>query len=728
MSLTSRIRGLVLSSRGQSGGIVTRAATGMSPASLGLETLGSESRGRPRRYGTREALEAYDTSPWVHAIVDRISDSVANLTWEVYRAKKSATRRALSARLAHRKRLELKAAMVKEGDLEPVEAHPVVDLLDAGNWFQSGFEVQKLWQLYVDLAGEGFGVIEMDGSGKPSEIWPVPPHWMRERPGPGSRYDSFRLRPEGLGGDQENPIPPEHVLWFRQPSPLKPYANVTGKAIVLGDEIDTDEAAAKLLKQTFANGARPDILITTDHDMAPEEAKGFLERWNAKLQGWWNVRKVHLLTGKVTVHDLASSFVDLGVKDLRHWERDMLIHYFGMPAEIMGITESSNRATASVADYIYQSKVVVPRADRRRIVYQSTLMPLYGDEQLVLDYVSPVEEDADFTQKSMSLHPYAFRVDEIRALAGHPELPDGMGQVFVGPIGVIASETPAGADFGGAVAPDEDEEDDDTTNALALPRATRKDLTVDQIEAILAELTDKDMREAIEPVLRQVIEQFGSAQLAELGVETAFNMQSVAVQEFLSRSAGAHVRGIGKTTRGKLRRVLTQASADGLGTNDIARKLRAQFRSFKGRRSLLIAQQETARASTFAVNESMKQGGVEEKEWLSTRDDRVRESHQALDGQRVPVDDNFTSPVTGNSGPHPTELGDPQDDLACRCVALAVVQGETGVGANEAKRTAAWLKRDRSRLPWQRRLVRGVRGAFDAQERQVLDALERVGG
>ena len=63
------------------------------------------------------------------------------------------------------------------------------------------------------------------------------------------------------------------------------------------------------------------------------------------------------------------------------------------------------------------------------------------------------------------------------------------------------------------------------------------------------------------------------------------------------------------------------------------------------------------------------------KEWLTARDDIVRETHQELDGQIVGVNELFTIPSTGQQSPSPSAFGNPEEDINCRCTILPIVEG-----------------------------------------------------
>jgi hypothetical protein len=66
----------------------------------------------------------------------------------------------------------------------------------------------------------------------------------------------------------------------------------------------------------------------------------------------------------------------------------------------------------------------------------------------------------------------------------------------------------------------------------------------------------------------------------------------------------------------------------------------------------------------------MRNQGVPYKMWVTRRDERVRETHSAADGQRVRVDEPFT--VGGYPLMHPGDRSAPaRETVNCRCVAVA---------------------------------------------------------
>jgi len=147
------------------------------------------------------------------------------------------------------------------------------------------------------------------------------------------------------------------------------------------------------------------------------------------------------------------------------------------------------------------------------------------------------------------------------------------------------------------------------------------------------------------------------------------------VARFLQEVGAEEVRRIAETTRKDIVGILEDAREDGLGVEEMAKLLEDEISEVNRRRGRVIARTEVITASNKASQHGAKQTGLTlEKEWFDSNDARVRRSHRAVDGQRVPMDDvyTWTSPEVGQvSARFPA---DPQlpaaERINCRCVEL----------------------------------------------------------
>ena len=409
--------------------------------------------GAPPTRGTQAHLQGYSSMPWVRAVAGRVGYSVSATTWRLYANKapiKNGQKRLCQAcdlsergccvQHAAKQRTDIQFAgaetrkqligQIKDtGELTEITSHPMLDLLNNGNILHSGMELRKIAQIHRDLVGETFWLKERGALKKPTAMWPIPPQWIISTPTPSSQ--EFRVSFRGWQGY----IPATEILWFKDSDPAMPYWRGSGTAQALSDELETDEYAAKHLKQFFYNHARPDVIISPKGDLnsfGAGEMDRLDESWNQQHGGFWRAFKPMFSSRPLEVTSFPQNFQHLQLSDLRKSVRDICLQVWGVPPEILGILEHSNRATIDAADYLFSKWVIVPRLEAWRLDYQRQLVPEF-DERLIVDYDSPVQEDTAFRGTIMSQAPWAFEADEIREVAGLAPLDDEQGKFHMEP-------------------------------------------------------------------------------------------------------------------------------------------------------------------------------------------------------------------------------------------------------------------------------------------------------
>lgn len=291
------------------------------------------------RLGTEALLQSYRTMPWLRAVVGKISKSVATIRWRVFVARDKTGKAYASKALqfgSHQMRERAIAKQFQKDELEELEFHPILDLLERGNEKLLGNTVVEVTQQHLELVGEGFWVIERDVLGTPYALWPVPPNWVKDFPTPDKPWWRVQI------GASEWAIPTPDVIAFIDVDPSDPYSRGVGIARALGDELETDEGAAKHTKNYFINGAKPELLVTGETLSRPDTRR-LEEDWNNRLKGFKNAHKAYFINRKVDVKEIGTTFRDMTLVDLRKHERDTIIQVFGLPPEKLGLLTNSNR-------------------------------------------------------------------------------------------------------------------------------------------------------------------------------------------------------------------------------------------------------------------------------------------------------------------------------------------------------------------------------------------------
>jgi HK97 family phage portal protein len=393
--------------------------SGIMPGGLGL----------PPNRGTAEYLKAYSEMPWLRAVASRVATATASTQWKLFVRKKGGERARRDRVIQRTADYALRTKLLKQAehleDLTEVTDHPLLTVLHDANSFQTGEQMRKVTQLHLDLVGEAFWLKERDGMGVVVGVWPIPPHWVINTPTPANPL--FRVQFRAWRGM----IPDTEILWFSDSDPLNPYGRGSGTAQSLADELEIDEYAAKHTKAFYFNRARPDLLVWPKQGQVHQSQVDRLEeRWLSQAQGFWRAFKPYFLTREVGVQELEQNFRSQQLVQIRDAERNAVIQTFGMPPELLGVLQESNRATITAADYLFSRYVVQPRLEFQRGVLQERLVPEY-DERLIVHYESPVQRDEVTEMQSAQAAPYALSIDEWRSRIGVEPLKGDKGSKHV---------------------------------------------------------------------------------------------------------------------------------------------------------------------------------------------------------------------------------------------------------------------------------------------------------
>lgn len=183
--------------------------------------------------------------------------------------------------------------------------------------------------------------------------------------------------------------------------------------------------------------------------------------------------------------------------------------------------------------------------------------------------------------------------------------------------------------------------------------------------------------------LKKIVEQGFYRGQRELPKAVGSVFQDGQAASYLQENARGVMKELNKTTR---KRVATQISdalkeAEKIGIinptaetpagkkffDDLAKRIDKTLGGQSLRRSKVIARTESLKATSWARRRAAKATGKNlEAEWISRRDDRVREAHVILDNQRVPLDAFYM--YNGHKLDFPGDPKAPADlVINCRC-------------------------------------------------------------
>lgn len=116
----------------------------------------------------------------------------------------------------------------------------------------------------------------------------------------------------------------------------------------------------------------------------------------------------------------------------------------------------------------------------------------------------------------------------------------------------------------------------------------------------------------------------------------------------------------------EINNVLADAYRDGLGREDVTKKINEKFTQLKTYESRRIAVTEINSNRNVANYAQIQNDGVKYKQWVTAEDGRVRPTHMDLNGHIVRTSDKFSNGLA-----HPGDKNGPiREWVNCRCVLL----------------------------------------------------------
>lgn len=676
--------------------------------------------------GSAELLDAYRTTPILRSVQYRISTSIASTPWHLFRKPRAGSQRAMRELMAApiEKKARLCRKLLETGDLEEVERHEILDILKRPNPQMTGRQHDQLIQTWIDLIGESFDIVIRNRQGDPSQLWPATPTWVTLAPGATPLEGGWRVN----GTIQMN-VPHDDMMVIKDLDVLDPYGRGSGFGHSLGHEIDTDEAASTAAAARFNNGGAPEVIISFPEATGSDgpELDRFAQDFRNRHQGASRAgTSAWILPFKPELTELGYSFADLQMVELRQFERDIMIQTYGVPPEILGIVENSNRATIEAASFLFGKYVLAPRLELLRSERQIRLVEeLFGADDLVIWYDSPIPEDREFNLKAMEAHPAAYTEDEWREVTDTPPLPGGQGETRLVPLNLAPVP----------VREEEPEPEPEEDRRLRLIDGQKQEGTDARVDRVVRALRAADMTVPAVELWTVELRAWILRAAGELGVGVNDDVLNPLVTEIVDQFGGDLIVQVTGSTKEKIRATLIKGVRAGESSLLLGDRVRVVFQESEEVRSLRIARTEVIRASNQGNLVAMKVSGlIEMKEWVSTLDDRIRDSHRPMDGQIQDLNAPFilvSGDNLGATAQSPLQFGIPEEDINCRCIVAPVVTdletGEPEVRSQEAK-AAYWKQFDEDAAEWEERAVRVFRAAFKTQERSVLAELRDVFG
>ena len=239
-------------------------------------------------------LNAYGEIGWLFGAVSLIANAVAASEWTLLERR-------------------------KKGEYEEIEEHPLVELWQHVNPFQTRYQFLLQIETYIELVGEAFIVLEMNGLGVPGEMWAAPPSYMKIIPS-ATKYISHY---EYERGNAKIRLEIPEVIHIFNPNPANPYRGI-GAAKSIATDLDSEVHAAKYQNKLFYNDATPRLFLEFPDLPGKDERERIRDEFTAVHAGWRNAYKPGFLWGGAKANTVAMTSKDMDFVALRNASKQLI--------------------------------------------------------------------------------------------------------------------------------------------------------------------------------------------------------------------------------------------------------------------------------------------------------------------------------------------------------------------------------------------------------------------
>ena len=468
--------------------------------------------------------------------------------------------------------------------------------------------------------------------------------------------------------------------------------------------------SGKFRRQLWRSSGRLNAQIVRPKDVAPwtdeqriKFATAFREAWSGAGS---KAGSIPLMEDGMEIKPFSTSFKEYEWSSSVKLSRESVAAAYRINPSLVWHSDTQTYASAKDNARALYADCLGPDIQMIQQRINAFLLPMIGADPyktyVEFDYQEKLkgsfEEQGNLIQSATG-RPW-MTVDEARAYMNLPKLPDGQGEGLVIPLNVeVNGQANPGNDYSypgvdnnakklepcGCKSCKEqtelrikgrsDKDDDEKVQTVLTEFFKRQARSIiPKISAGTedfwnAERWDKELKEDLEPVLIEIADKHGKSTAEQLGSEYGTEV----TRKYLASASEARAK---KINEGTLRAITKELNRD---FEDDEEPDISKVYETRENTSGTLAKSAAGAIASFATQEAAHQaisdgaesviGRVVEKEWITGAN--ARPSHQAMNGERVPLDADFSN---GQHWPG-EDIGDPEESCGCNCTTEVVISG-----------------------------------------------------
>ena len=618
------------------------------------------------------ARQLYNTQDNLSAVVNFLSNSIAQLPLKVY------------------KRTE-------ENHRERDRVSPAALLLWKPNGDQTEYEFIRALAVEYFVFGCVYVWILPDAdsqSGYQARI--IPTDWVTSTE-KSTNYGPDKITVTANSGSQIE-IPRAEFVRFCTYSPGNP-AGYVSPISALRQTLEEQIQAGRFRKELWRSSGRLNAQIIRPKDVQPwgEEAK---KRWIEAFREAWGpggskAGAIPLLEDGMEIKPFTTSFKEQQWAESIKLSREAVAAAYGINPSLVWHSDTQTYASSKDNARALYAECLGPVLQMLQQRINSFLLPMIGADpttyvefDLTEKLKGSFEERASILQASVG-GPWLTR-NEARADNNLPPIEGG--DALIVPLNVVE---------GGQASPQDTHMNQNSAKELLIKAAQEKVLNVfptdEEQEAITEVLSkffkrqaqsvlpkigakaatwwdtrrwDKELADDLEPIMREIAADHGKAMAEALG--TDFSVENIV--NYIRKAAESRARIINEETYKKLREALERQSEAEEEEPEEEPPAEHEFGQREGPEAVELGLLLTKWLSWWGTKEAHEQGkrqGSKKqvlKRWHTGP--KARETHAAMDGQTVPIDERFSN---GADWPGDDSLS-PDESCGCNCSTDVIIK------------------------------------------------------
>jgi HK97 family phage portal protein len=494
----------------------------------------------------------------------------------------------------------------------------------------------------------------------------------------------------------------DDLVHFKLPDPTDPKAQGLSLLYSIQNAVTLINECDRLLAEYLFHGAQPLTILITKSSLPEATKQRIIERIQSRHGRGQRFKWLLLEGSDYDTKTIDTSFKAGDLVEMRRILREEILACLNVPPAVVGIYEYANYANAREQTKIFWRETIIPLLRLIEETLNTQFFPKVNPQLWCAYDLSQVEAlKENIAEVANSLGNLVDRgiitINEARETLGFQD-PLSWGDAWWGNLNIvpIAQQKPQQKSATG---------DELIVVTKRIPR-TYKEMWLKFLR--LHDRYERHVREAIKDYaqsLRRRLKSDINAYFRKDITDFLFNLDEEAeelakillpaLEDILRDTPKAfevevdpliydakvkarlltfkrRIRWITETTWEQLRQKLGDALAEGGSWSDLIGAVEEVLGDLETWRAERIARTETTAALNMGYEESLKATGVRRKMWVTAHDERVRESHQQMEGEIVDLDDYFVLPSGARLRFPCDPEGAPEEVINCRCTIVPV--------------------------------------------------------